>query len=118
VSKLAGGGIGADFDQATDDRGLPGGSAESARRGHPDPGQVDAEFRGFGVEVIKDAAGGRQMQQTPTGEADFHRDAAGGPTVREADGSDGARRHAVARTVQNRNIWRGHWATRPQRQPK
>jgi hypothetical protein len=76
VTKLIGGGIGADLYRIVDTRRLPGFGVEPTRRGHPDPSQFDSQRRGFPVGVVEDAAGCREMEQMPAGEIGFHRDAA------------------------------------------
>lgn len=65
VRKLIGGGIGTDLDRIVDARGPPGRGVEPARRAHTDPIQFDAQRRRFPIEVIEDAAGGREMEQMP-----------------------------------------------------
>jgi hypothetical protein len=93
VSKLIGGGIGADLDRIADARGPPGRGVEAARRGHAGSCQFDSQRRGFPVEVIEDTVGCGEMKQVPAGELGFHRDAAGCPPVGEAGGSAGVGHH-------------------------
>jgi len=93
VSELIGGGIGADFDRIVDARGLPGRGIEPTRRSHADPFQFDSQRRRFPVDIVEDAAGCCEMEQMPAGEIGFHRDAAWGPPVREADDSVGGGHH-------------------------
>ena len=80
VSKLTGGRIRTDLDRVVDARRPPGSGVEPARRGHPDPFQLDSQRRSFPVEVIENAAGCREMKQMAAGKAGFHRDAAGEST--------------------------------------
>jgi hypothetical protein len=76
-------GIGADLDRIVDVCAPPRRGVEPARRAHPGPCQFDSQRRIFPVQVIEDAAGGREMEQMPAGEISFHRDTAWGPPVRE-----------------------------------